>query len=280
MQFLILLAQILFLGTVPVLFFGLILWLIRHMIIFLLGGPVGRKVQKFLFACTAPVRAAGHVMAAVLFWHRVERVRFLRWNAPDGELAFVEHSYHPRNPVALLGNFFYALTPAFLSLALTLAVFLLCFDGVTQGLVETVSALEGSGSFVDYARAAWGLLPAMFSSMKEHAALKILGALLLLLLSMGAFVSLRELVDAFTGILLYVGAALLCCGVLFLLDARVRRVALGALRAFATGVTALFLPLLLAALALLAFAAIFYLVRKLYAVPGEEDAESELAEKR
>lgn len=280
LDFLSIYLQILFLSVVPLLCFGLLSSFGVRLFSRLLGPFSGAPFQKFFFAFTTPVRVAGHVMAAVLFWHRIEGVRFLKLNAQDGELGFVEHSYHPRNPVALLGNFFYALTPALLSLGLALSVFLLCFDGVIEELVATLSALEGSGSFADYARAAWGLLPAMFSGMKGHAFTKILGAALLLLLSTGAFVSLAELAQALSGALLYAGVTFLGTGVLYLLDARVQRVTLGAFRAFATGVTALFLPLLLALCALLVFAAVFFLIRKLYAVPGKEDAQSELPEKR
>jgi chromate transport protein ChrA len=101
---------------------------------------------------------------------------------------------------------------------------------------------------------------------------KILGGLLLLLVCMGVFVSLGELLDGLFGAALYAALALVAALTLSLLDTRVQRVATDALRAFATGVLALYLPVLLGVGVLLALGAIFFLIRKLGAVPETGNA--------
>lgn len=270
--FLSLYLQLMLFSILPLLCFGLVMWLCVRLFSYLLGPYSGRRVQTFFFAFAAPVRTAGQVVASVFFWHRIEAVRFLRLRPSDGRLGFVEHSFDRRNPLALLGNLVYALAPALLGLALALSVFLICFEGVIPDFFDRLAALSQDGSFADYARAAWELLPAMFSGMKGHVFAKLIGACLLVLLSTGAFVCFEELAQALSGILWYAGIVFVGSGVLALLDARAQRVVLSGFRAFATGVTALYLPLLLAMAALLCFAAIFWLIRRLFALPEPQTA--------
>ena len=135
-----------------------------------------------------------------------------------------------------------------------------------------LSALGGMGTPADYLRVGAGLIPKMILSDKVSVFPKIFGALLLLLLCMGVFVSISELLDGLFGAALYAGLALVAAVLLALLDERAQRVVTDGLRAFATGVLALYLPILLAVGALLLAAAIFFLIRKLGAVPETGNA--------
>ena len=271
-NFLSLFLQILLYTAVPLLVLGIAVWFARRLFVLLIGTRAGRPVLKTCFALSTPVREAGHVAMAVLFWHRIEDARFLNLKAPCDEMGYVEHSYHPRNPVALLGNFFFALGPVLLGLVAVLVIFLLCFGGVMETFFKELSALAGTGDVTDYLRAGVGLIPQMFSPDEGSVFGKIIGCLLLVFLSMGMFVSLRELIGALSGAAIYAGLAFLVALVLALLDERVQRVTLSGLRAFATGVLALYLPVLLAIAVLLLFGAIFFLVRKLGAVPETGNA--------
>lgn len=264
--------QILFCTAAPFLVLGLAVWFLRQVFAQLVGTNAGRPFLIGTFALSTPLREAGHVAMAVLFWHRVEEVRFLDLNALDGEMGYTEHSYHPRNPIALLGNFFFAIGPVILGLAAVLVIFLSCFGGVMEQFFTELSALSGTGSLADYLRVGVGLIPQMVLSGEVGVFTKILGGLLLLLICMGVFVSLGELLDGLLGAAIYAGLAFLAALLLALLDGRVQRVAIDALRAFATGVLALYLPVLLAVCALLAVGAVFFLIRKLGAVPETGNA--------
>ncbi len=266
-NFISLFLQFLLCTAAPFLVLGLAVWFLRQVFVQLVGTNSGRLFLIGSFALSTPLREAGHVAMAVLFWHRVEEVRFLDLNAVDGEMGYVEHSYHPRNPVALLGNFFFALGPVLLGLAAVLIIFLVCFGGVMEQFFTELSALSGAGTLADYLRVGVGLIPKMILSEAVSVFPKIIGGLLLLLVCMGVFVSLGELLDGLFGAALYAVLALVAALALSLLDERVQRVATDGLRAFATGVLALFLPVLLAVCVLLAAGAVFFLIRKLGAVP-------------
>ena len=271
-NFLSLFIQILFFSVGPILILGLATWFLRQLFVQLVGTNSGRPLLIGSFALSTPLREAGHVAMAVLFWHRIEQVRFLDLDAVQGEMGYVEHSYHPRNPVAQLGNFFFALGPVLLALGAVFIIFLSCFGGVMEEFFLDLSALSGNGGWADYLRVGVGLIPKMVLSSQVSVPAKLIGGLLLLLVCMGVFISLGELLEGLFGATIYAGIAFLAGFVISLLDARAQRVVLDGLRAFATGVLALFLPVLLAIAALLVFATIFFLVRKLGAVPEEQNA--------
>ena len=151
-------------------------------------------------------------------------------------------------------------------------VFLVCFGGVMESFFLLLSSLEEIDSVFGYLRIAVGILPAMFAYGEVSLVAKIVGALLLLFLCMGIFVSLGELLDGTFGLIVYAVLMAVPAGVLLLLDARMQRAAMQAMRAFATGVIAVYIPVLLAAAVLLVFGALFFLVRKLGAVPPDSRA--------
>ena len=187
-------------------------------------------------------------------------------------MGYVEHSYHPRNPIAQLGNFFFAIGPVLLALLAVLIIFLSCFGGVMEEFFLELSALAGTGSVTDYLRVGVGLIPKMVLSESVSVFAKIVGGLLLLLVCMGVFVSLGELLEGVFGAAIYAGITLVAAFVISLLDTRAQRVVLDGLRAFATGVLALYLPVLLAIAILLLCATVFFLIRKLGAVPETGNA--------
>ena len=271
-NFLSLFVQILLCTVGPFAVLGLIMWLLRQIFVQLVGAREGRAFLIGSFALSTPLREAGHVAMAILFWHRVEGVRFLDMRAEDDEMGYVEHSYNPRNLIAQLGNFFFALGPVLLGLVAVLVIFLVCFGGVMESFFLELSALSETGSVAEHLRVSVGLIPKMVLSAEVNVFAKILGGLLLLMLCMGIFVSLGELLDGLFGAAIYAALAALAAVVLVLMDARIQRVVLDGLRAFATGVIALYLPVLLAACILLAVGAIFFLIRKLFSAPEPENA--------
>ena len=264
--------QMLLFSVGPFLALGLAVWLARQVLIWLVGTRSGRPFLLGCFALSTPLREAAHVLAAVLFFQRVEEVRFLDIHATDGELGFTERSYDPRNPVARFGNLVYAIAPVMLGLFAVLAVYLVFFGGVMEEFFLDLSALGEQAGLADYLRLALGLFPAMFAAGEVGFFAKLFGALLLLLICMGIFVSLAELMDAVFGVITYAAVLVIPTALLLLFDARIQRVATQGLRAFATGVLALYIPVLLAVALLLAVGSVFFLVRKLGAVPETGNA--------
>lgn len=266
--------QVLLLTCGPSLIFGVALSFCRALFVMM----VGEEHRRFLLVALAPstpLRELGHALFAILFFHRVTDARFLDLHDPDGELGYVEHSYNPRNPVAILGNFFYILGPLVIELFAVYSVYWICFGRVMINFRAELAAIaEAGGGFADYCRASLTLPGAMFRA-DVAIPLKILGAALLLLLCMGLFVTIRDLLDALTGFGIYAFFAALAAAVLSLFDNRVRGAAIDGLRAFAVSVTALWLAAFLAVAVWLVLGALLWLFRVLFG--GRERPEDTTA---
>lgn len=257
------LQMLLFTAAVP-LGFSLLIGICNKMFCSLVGTGRGRPILLALHAFLTPVREFAHLVAAVMTFHHVGDFCLLNLHDPEGELGFVEHSYNRRNPIAVFGNYLFAVLPAALGLFLSMLTVFVCFRGAFAGLSASTAALvEADAGFLAYAKLAVGFLPAMFRDATTGVFGKIIGALVLLLLSLGVYVSLEDLANALGGIIYYALIVLLFAGVTALFDARARRLILLNFRTFATGVTALFIVVLVFAVAALAVGFLIFLIRTL-----------------
>lgn len=267
-SFLSYLMQILLLTFAPFLVCGVGVSLARSLFIHLSGEDCGgRTLRRLALYPSTPLRVLACTLSAIFFGQRVSDVCFLNLHTTDGELGFVERSYNPRNPIAILGNFFYALAPLGLSLLCVLGVLAACFGGVLGGFVSEIEEISAhGGDFFEYAAATVRILPAMRGA-PGGVLVKLLGCVLILALCMGASVSITELVESFGGLVLYGALCALFAGVLLLFDPRVGRNVLGALHSFAALVVALSLVVWLAVAILLAMSALIFLYRFLFGPP-------------
>ncbi|MDQ8161134.1 MAG: hypothetical protein P3C10_00980 [Gemmatimonadota bacterium] len=72
----------------------------------------GRRLQLYLFGLPGTIVHEGsHVIACVLFGHRVHRVKWFDPQATDGALGSVEHSYNPASAVQRVGTIVIGLSP-------------------------------------------------------------------------------------------------------------------------------------------------------------------------
>jgi hypothetical protein len=58
-----------------------------------------------------PIHELSHALFAKIFAHRIEEMHLFTPNRRTGLLGQVDHSYNPRNPYALIGNFFIGAAP-------------------------------------------------------------------------------------------------------------------------------------------------------------------------
>ena len=269
-------VEILGLFCFPSVLIGLIVWACRSLYCFFVGNQSGYRLIKAASVLSTPMREVGHAMMAVLFWHRIEDVQLLNIGDPDGEFGFVEHSYNPRNPVALLGNFFYAMGPVVLGLLAVSLIFLTCFHGVLPAYFDEIRALGDAGAGVgEYLKAAVSFIPKMFTLGEAAMWLRVMGCALLVFLCLGIYVSPLELMEAASGIAILVGLVMAASGVMMLFDDRVMRIAIGGLRSFSTVVIALFLVVLVFSAGLLAFGALFGLIRTLFNIDSVDASNEE-----
>ena len=236
--------QLLLILVLPVLAFGVAVYFCNRIFFSLVGEGRGASVAIFLHVVTTPLREFAHLVACVLCFHRVHEFRLLNLYAPDGEIGFVEHSYHRKNPVAVLGNFVFAIAPAALGLFLTFLVVLTCFGGSFDGFSADLRALgdmhAGASQYVS-------LSVQFFLSLFAGNGLvgKIIGALLMMVLCLGVYVSLTELFDAVSGIFMFSLFLLAFAGITALAcDERTRRLILSGARSFGATVGALYLVVL------------------------------------
>jgi len=268
-------TQILMLSCLPPCLFGLAVWGCRQAYCFFVGEDAGRPLILAASALSTPLRELGHAMMAVLTFHRIEDFCLLNVYDTDGELGFVEHSYNPRNPIAVLGNFFYALGPVVTGLGTVLLIFLSCFHGVLPPFLEQIAALgEAGAGFGAYVAAALSLIPKMFSTGEASVLARIIGSLLLLAVCFCAHITPTELIEALWGFVIFSLLTALSTGILLLFDDRVMRIALSGFRTYATVLTALFSVVLLFAAAAVAIGFVFGVLRTLFNWDGiPEDRE-------
>lgn len=255
----------------PILSFGLSLSLCDWLFCRLVGDRSGEKLLVGAHLLPTPLREFGHLTAAVLSFHRVGDFCLLTLHDPEGELGFVEHSYNPRNPVAILGNFFFAVFPAAMVLFAVFVVTRCLFAGCFEPFLTSVSELEATGAGpLAFLRAVLAFPREVFSAAHTGIPAKIIGCVLLLFLSLGAYVSLSDLRQSVGGLFLFVLLVFLFSAVTAIFDDRLRNLICESLHTFALSVTALYLIIFLFAGVLLALAALFFLIRGLFSLdrPG------------
>lgn len=257
--------QIVFLTCLPPLVFGLAVWGCRQLFCLFVGDDSGRPLQIAFSALSTPLREVGHMITAIIGLHRIEDMCLLNLHDMDGEFGYVEHSYNPRNPVAVLGNLLYALGPVMTGLFAVLVICLSCFRGAWLPFLEQVTLLgEGGAGFLDYARTALSFVPSIFAGEGINLFAKIFGGALLATLCLGIHITPGEIMDAVSGFLIYLILAFLGAGVLILFDERVVRNAMAGLHTFATSIVALFLVVLVFAAGIVLLGFVFGIIRTLF----------------
>ncbi len=117
---------------------------------------LGRRLYLGLFGWLGVgIHELGHAIMCPVFGHRVEKLRLFSPDASAQTLGYVKHSYNPRNPYQVVGNFFISLGPIILGTAIiwTAAYFLLSSEIMVQAKAhpwgwENFHSLDSSWNFV------------------------------------------------------------------------------------------------------------------------------------
>ncbi len=113
----------------------------------------GRRIQLYLFGLLGTIVHEGsHVIACVLFRHRVHRIRWFDPLAMDGSLGSVEHSYDPSSAYQRLGTIVIGIAPLLVG-----ALVILVAAQILLQLSVSFTAWSAPGAFVMpvFAKAEW-----------------------------------------------------------------------------------------------------------------------------
>ncbi|WP_429970450.1 hypothetical protein ACQW5G_05450 [Fructilactobacillus sp. Tb1] len=74
------------------------------------------KSQYWIGGLGVIIHELGHAVFALIFLHRITKIKLLNFHPEDGTLGSVENSYNPHNWYQTLGSFFIGLAPLFMGL--------------------------------------------------------------------------------------------------------------------------------------------------------------------
>ena len=111
----------------------------------------GRRLQLYLFGLPGTIVHEGsHVIACVLFRHRVHRVKWFDPSATDGALGSVEHSYDPSSAYQRVGTIVIGLAPLLAGAAVLLLAARLLLGVPLVPLADLTPVAAGRGTLFAY----------------------------------------------------------------------------------------------------------------------------------
>ena len=116
---------------------------------------LGRRVYLSLLGWLGTtVHECGHALGCLIFRHRIDKIAFFDPDPQRGTLGYVNHSYNPKNPYHLIGNFFIGIAPILLG---TAVVFLLARVLLGEKLFTPLGAITIDSAVLTQAGALTGL---------------------------------------------------------------------------------------------------------------------------
>ncbi len=88
---------------------GFVISLLNRIFYRLTGG--GRGVTLATGVIGTPIHELSHAVMCLVFFHRIEEVKFFQVNDENGVLGYVNHSYNKRNIYQVIGNYFIGVAP-------------------------------------------------------------------------------------------------------------------------------------------------------------------------
>jgi hypothetical protein len=70
-----------------------------------------------------PLHELGHALFCVIFGHKIQEIKFFQPDPATGTLGYVHHTWNPKNPWHVLGNFFIGVGPVVLGSAVLFVLF-------------------------------------------------------------------------------------------------------------------------------------------------------------
>ncbi len=176
----------------------------------MLTGSKGNTVFQVTAAIGTPVHELGHAIMCLLFGHKITGMQL--WspsgNNGTGVYGYVEHSYNPRNPWARLGNLFIGVGPIFSGLGVIVLTLFLCFPAQWSDYLAVSRELAADGRTVgDLFNGVLSLFASLPEAFREAPLRAIIGALIILPVSMHVSLSPADVKGAASAMPIYFGIA-------------------------------------------------------------------------
>ena len=94
--------------------FGLLIHFVSQLMFKSLVIAFGRFGAYFVAWLGTPVHELGHALFCLIFFHRIETIKFFEPDPVTGTLGYVTHTWSRKNPWQVLGNFFIGVGPVLL----------------------------------------------------------------------------------------------------------------------------------------------------------------------
>jgi hypothetical protein len=140
----------LFLG---VFVFGLLIHFISQLTFKSLGNALGPRGTYLVSWLGTPVHELGHALFCLIFLHKIEEIRFFKPDRTTGTLGYVYHTWNPKNPWHVLGNFFIGIGPVVLGCGVLFALFYFLIPDsarVWDAIIVSVSDIERGSPVISY----------------------------------------------------------------------------------------------------------------------------------
>jgi hypothetical protein len=112
--------------------FGLLINFLSQLTFKALEKAFGRGGVYLVAWLGTPVHELGHALFCVIFFHKIEEVKFFQPDPVNGTLGYVYHRWNKKNPWQVLGNFFIGIGPAVLGCAVLFGVFYVLIPGSSK----------------------------------------------------------------------------------------------------------------------------------------------------
>jgi hypothetical protein len=133
--------------------FGLLIQFISQLTFRSLLNAYGSRGTYVVSWLGTPIHELGHALFCLIFGHRIEDMKLFKPDPNTGTLGYVYHTWNPKNPWHVVGNFFIGIGPIIMGCAALFALFyFLIPDGprVWDSIVGGAAVLEGSASIRSY----------------------------------------------------------------------------------------------------------------------------------
>ncbi len=238
----------------------------------LCGRGVGYAAVLATSVIGTPVHELGHALMCLVFCHRIEAICLWDPKNKDGRLGYVEHSYHKRNPYAVIGNYFIGIGPLLSGGALVLLLLYLVFPETFHAYLSVAGSVPAGGAEVTELFGRLGTLVRDLYASSPLAWYWRIGALVLMFsVSLHVSLSPEDLGGAARAVpwlLVIIGAV---SGVSVFLGSTVTAAVSHAMIRFASLTLVLFFSVLTCAILLVAAALVIFLVRLLFGGGGRAD---------